>query len=214
MPTWTLAHADNFDTVNADIAGRALTTGGQTWAALAGNTGAISSGDTNLAKNVGATTNHYHVSGMTALATVKVEFKRKGLQTGVIWRVADNGNYYMVYTAGAPEKIQFFKRVAGTFTLLTLGTTTIADNDIITVESVGSTHDFAINGTPEFSTSDSAHSAAGTAGLYADGANQYMDEFKVYSDGGGRARLVGGGLVGGGKLLHSRLASGRRRGDR
>lgn len=214
MPTWIVTDADNFDAANtADIAGSTLSTGGHTWEALGGSTGAIGRLGT-LAEHLSGVTK-YAVNGMSSLGTCKVEYIRKGVQFGITWRIVDTDNYYMLYTGvTGTEKLQFWRIVATVFTKLADGTTTVVDNDVISVEAIGSDHTVKINGTTELTVSDASH-ASGRAGLWSDtGSASYLNDFAAYQGAGSAGRLIGGGLVGGGKLLYSRLASGRRRGDR
>ncbi|HEY0826809.1 MAG TPA: BNR-4 repeat-containing protein [Bacilli bacterium] len=93
----------------------------------------------------------------TAQADLKLYDNVTNAASGILARYTDSNNYYMLRLHNS-GKVQLYKKVAGTFTLLTEATQTVSSGSTYTLKLVlsGSTLTGYVNGTQKVSASDSS----------------------------------------------------------
>jgi hypothetical protein len=103
---------------------------------------------------------------------------------GVIGRVQDASNYYLLRVAGGGNPVELYKQVATAYTLLDTGTTGVVSGDTLKISCNGSTIKGYVNGVEEVSVTDSSLTTGTKVGIRIRG---YIDDFASADVGGAPA---------------------------
>lgn len=166
-PMFELLVEDTFDRAStADIDGSTMSDGVNTWLKTGTGLWGIVGGEANSDGSANAA--FYVCDSMADVADCQVIYEQETIQGGVMARWTDNNNHYLCYTALDPVRVQVYKRVSGSYTLLATGTTTITLADIIRFRLEGTSLQVYVNDVLELDLTDSDLASAGKAGIYAD----------------------------------------------
>lgn len=182
---FTVRFSDGFGRPNGDLNGSTLdlagggtgahtwTTKSGAWSVVSGRGGATGSGDQGLVVD----------SAMDAAAQ-RVSARIYGNDCGLVARFGADGRFYIVYR-NTSNLLRLFYREGGSFYVIgPLGTTTVNDGDIVSIECVGSVLRSLINGVEE-TTGIDANLFSGKPGLYGGGtAAGLVDDFVYETDEG------------------------------
>ena len=143
-----------------------------------------------------ALTGTHNVAGVPAASFsngyAQAEVLTSLLNHGPALRITDGSNYYMM-RRNTSTRVQVYKRVSGTFTLLSSITHTTSPGDTFKIEMNGTSWEAFVNGTSIGTGTDSAH-ASGEAGLYSTSTSREWDNFEA-SDGDDPDPPVSSGAV-------------------
>ena len=151
----------------------------------------------NTVGTIGGTTNHYH-SGTPASAdySVTATMALIGVVANGVTGRGETAARTFYHTEITSNNVVLRKAVAGAFTTLGTYTGTVANNDLIKLDMVGTTIRALQNGTERLSASDSAITATGKAGLWLKSSGVSLVTTITADDAGGTTVSIAGVIAG------------------
>jgi len=190
----TLHHADDFNRADATLAGATMSDGVGAWTVRKGTWDVAS----NVAAQTGGADALIYDSAMNVATTDQAaQVKSVSHTCGPICRATtystDDMEFYLAYRDSG-DGVSIYKKVAGSYTLISGPAGTCATNDLLKIEAIGTTITAYVNGSSVTSGSDSARTA-GHAGISGNtGTNTTRDDFTDYIDAGGGGTTRGAPL--------------------
>lgn len=172
--------SDNFtDTDGTNLTAHTPTDGGGQWVALSGtwtiNSNAVA-GD--------GTTAQANAVLESSLADVDVQVTVSGtiVDSGLVFRVTDNSNYYLVTFQPGTTELKLYKQVASSFTQLAIETaTTVTAGDVMKVRANGTALSVYRNGSiiSALSITDSTYTTQTKHGIRSNSDATVFDTFSI-----------------------------------